>query len=160
MSSLKKSEKRLIALTVLSVVCFVFNQFVCQKADRPEKKRLQKTATVATAPSKPPLPQKPVQIQKATKKIKKLVKYMNWGRDPFAQTFRLSQLDTSRMDSTDFVLKGIIWQGKQAYVLIGDVILKSGEQKGDLKVLDIEHDRVICKKGRKVVTLLLNNDVL
>ncbi len=86
------------------------------------------------------------------------IKFTSWGLDPFAEAYRLVKVDTTPNDSTDFVLKGVIWKGNEAYVLIGDDILKEGEQKGDLKILEIEKDRVVCMKGKHVVTLTLSDD--
>ncbi len=86
------------------------------------------------------------------------MRFTSWGRDPFWEAFRLAQVDSADNDSSNFVLRGVIWKGDEAHVLIGDAVLKEGERSGDLKILDIDKNRVVCKKGSKVITLVLQND--
>ncbi|MFQ5751339.1 MAG: hypothetical protein ACE5HI_05020 [bacterium] len=161
MAKLKKREKIMVELAGLVLILFVFNQFVCgkpkQQQQRVTKKAAVEETTADTLTVKVEKKPKPLLKREARKPLE----FPFWGRDPFAETFRLAELDPTHGDSTDFVLRGVIWKGSEAHVLIGDEILKEGEQRGDLKVLAIEKDRVVCKKRGKIVTLMLDdNEVL
>lgn len=142
-----------------ALVMFLLNQFVCgDEASAPPSVAQEKTVQQQAAPG----PAKAAGWSSSgiprDRGRQKTVKFATWGRSPFAEAHRLVKFDSTRVDSNDFVLRGIIWQGNEAHVLIGDEILKEGERSGDLKILDIEKDRVVCKKGTKVVTLVLNDD--
>ena len=99
-----------------------------------------------------------VTLRPRVKKTVTQVRVTSWGRDPFWEAFRLAEVEPANPDSSNFVLRGVIWKGDEAHVLIGDAVLKEGESSGDLKILDIDKNRVVCKKGRKVITLVLQND--
>ncbi len=162
MRNLEKREKILVVLAGVAVVVFVFNRFVCgkQTGNPAEIKKESVGATTQSGPRAPDADVVKKQLLSLVKrKIGPLTQFLSWGRDPFAEAFRLIPPDSSQSDSTDLVLRGIIWRGGEARALIGDEILKSGDRRGDLKILDIEKDRVICKKGGKIVTLFLESDV-
>ncbi len=158
MAQLKKSEKRLVVLAGSVVVSFVLNQFVCGKSEKPPVETTTevetKSVVVDMASSNAVKSIKPRRVRKTNNQME----FTSWGRDPFWEAFRLAEADPANPDSSNFVLRGVIWKGSEAHVLIGDAVLKEGERSGDLKILDIEKDRVVCKKGRKVITLVLQND--
>ena len=159
MAQLKKREKILAMAAGGFLVAFLATQFFSGKPEPPAK-------NVATAPSTKEKG-KPGTAQEAAPKAGAEarpaesgtpVKFANWGRDPFALAFRLQEQDTTGIAASDFTLRGIIWSGNEARALIGDEILKNGESTGDLTVVSIGKDRVKCRKGRELVTLVLNED--
>ena len=158
MPELKKSEKRLVVLAGSVVVSFLLNQFVCGE---PEKPQIDTTTKIETKSGATQITPPNVVKKKQPRRIRKTdnqVQFTSWERDPFWEAFRLAEVNGANGDSSNFVLRGVIWKGNEAHVLIGDAVLKEGETNGDLKILDIEKDRVVCKKGRKVITLVLKND--
>ncbi|MFQ5675153.1 MAG: hypothetical protein ACE5G1_04590 [bacterium] len=156
MAELKKREKILSVVAGSALLIFALNQFVCNDSED-ENKKAEKTSAVASpGPGKPavldsPTPEKSPRRRQSSRQIK----FVSWGRDPFSEAYRLAEADSAGRDSSNFVLRGIIWKGREAHALIGNLILKEGERHGDLKVLDIQKDRVICRKGRRVLTLAL-----
>ncbi len=157
MAPLKKKEKRLVAIAGGAVIFFVLNQFVCGKSEKPKVETAEKvepkSVVVEPTPANVVKRSKPRRVKKTNQ-----MQFTSWGRDPFWEAFRLAQVDSAGNDSSNFVLRGVIWKGDEAHVLIGDAVLKEGERSGDLKILDIDKNRVVCKKGRKVITLVLRND--
>jgi len=119
-----------------------------------QKKVEAKSVVVEPTPSKVVKRSKPRRV----KKTNNPVRFTSWGRDPFWEAFRLAEVESVRSDSSNFVLRGVIWKGDEAHVLIGDAVLKEGERSGDLKILKIDKNRVVCQKGSKVITLVLQND--
>ena len=157
MAPLKKSEKRLVALTGSIVVTFVLNQFVCGKSEQPQVETTKKVeAKSGVVEQTSPVVKK--NIRTRVKKTVNQARFTSWGRDPFWEAFRLAEVDSVNPDSSNFVLRGVIWKGDEAHVLIGDAVLKEGERSGDLKILDIDKNQVVCKKGRKIITLVLQNE--
>ena len=158
MAPLKKKEKRLVAIAGGAVIFFVLNQFVCGESEKPKvetaKKVEAKSVVVERTPSKVVKRSKPRRVRKTNNQIR----FTSWGRDPFWEAFRLAEVESVNTDSSNFVLRGVIWKGDEAHVLIGDAVLKEGERSGDLKILKIDKNRVVCKKGSKVITLVLQND--
>lgn len=158
MAPLKKKEKRLVAIAGGAVIFFVLNQFVCGESEKPKvetaKKVEAKSVVVERTPSNVVKRSKPRRVKKTNNQMR----FTSWGRDPFWEAFRLAQVGSADNDSSNFVLRGVIWKGDEAHVLIGDAVLKVGERSGDLKILDIDKNRVVCKKGSKVITLVLQND--
>ncbi len=158
MAPLKKKEKRLVAIAGSFVIIFVLNTFVCGKSEKPKvetaKKVEAKSVVVEPTPSKVVKRSKPRRV----KKTNNPVRFTSWGRDPFWEAFRLAEVESVNTDSSNFVLRGVIWKGDEAHVLIGDAVLKEGERSGDLKILKIDKNRVVCQKGSKVITLVLQND--
>ncbi len=169
MAQLQKREKIMVSLAIGSLLFFVVHQFVCAgpKNESPQvtQKTVQQGSPKGKAGAKKPVKATAAKKALAQKRVaplrtfkRKPVNVKSWERDPFAEAYRITLADTSRRDSSDFVLRGIIRRGSQAFALIGNEILREGQVLGDLKVLDIDDDRVLCKKGNKVVTLLLRND--
>ncbi|MFQ5825497.1 MAG: hypothetical protein ACE5JB_15770 [bacterium] len=161
MLNLQKREKFLLGIAGVTVVFFVVDQLLCEKEAQQAPETAKKSIVEKSIPEQSEI--KEVKNKRKIKPIRKresgkIIEYTSWGRDPFAEAIRLAESDTTMSDSSDFVLRGIIWKGKEAHVLIGDDILKEGERKGDLIVLDIEKSRVVCKKGGKIVTLVLKED--
>lgn len=161
MANLQKREKILMWIAGLVAVFFVIDRIVCsenvqqlpQVAEKPVVKKLHsQSSNVVKSESKQT--QKPFN----RKDNNEFTKLKVWGRDPFVGTIRLTEFDSSSTDSSDFVLKGVIWKGDDAQVLIGNEILKKGDRVGNLEILEIEKDRVVCKKNGKIVTLLLKED--
>ena len=158
MAPLKKKEKRLVAIAGGAVIFFVLNQFVCGKSEKPQdetaKKIEAKSVVVERTPSNVVKRSKPRRVKKTNNQMR----FTSWGRDPFWEAFRLAEADSANADSSNFVFRGVIWKGDEAHVLIGDAVLKEGERSGDLQILNIDKNRVVCKKGRKIITLVLQND--
>jgi len=158
MAQLKKKEKRLVAIAGSFVIIFVLNTFVCGESEKPKvetaKKVEAKSVVVERTPSNVVKRSKPRRV----KKTNNPVRFTSWGRDPFWEAFRLAEVESVNTDSSNFVLRGVIWKGDEAHVLIGDAVLKEGERSGDLKILKIDKNRVVCQKGSKVITLVLQND--
>lgn len=156
MADLKKREKMLVGSAVSSLVIFLFNQFVCGSGEQvPEQLVQQAVASANKAVHEQPV-RKNGGGDRPPRKVKR-TQFASWGRDPFYEAGRLAEMDSTRADSGSFVLRGIIWKGKDAHALIGDAILKKGESNGEFKVLDIQEDKVVCKKGTKVITLTLRD---
>lgn len=150
-------------MVVVVAAFFVVDRLVCGKKARqaPEatKKPVAQTAKPLPTDTKQTRSRDQV-ISSRKRDAGRSIEYTTWGRDPFAEAIRLAQSDSTESDSSTFVLRGVIRKGDEAYVLIGDDILKSGEQKGDLKILDIDKNRVVCKKRGKIVTLVLEEDAV
>lgn len=162
MAQLQKREKIMAASAGALVVIFLASQFLFNQPEAPQKLLPQAPqqqlagsdqARVQAAPRQQnqQMGPKPGMTPEPTLQIA-------WGRDPFAQTYRLETADTTGKAVSDFALRGILWQGRDASVLIGDEILRRGERSGDLTVLDIQRDRAVCKKGGEIITLVLNEN--
>ncbi len=158
MAELKKREKVLMAVAAAVLVYFVVNQFVCSKSQPAQAQDDQKQTAAATTSEAPKstVEKKPAAIRK--RMGERRVEFAAWGRDPFSESYRLAKADTTQSDSSALVMRGVIWKGSEAYVLIGDNVMKEGDQIGDLKVLDIDKNRVVCKKKGKIITLILRDD--
>ncbi len=158
MAQMQKREKILLAITGVAALVFLFNYFVCGKQKAPTPQIANKVVTEITGPGQPVAAGVKSSNQVKESDLSNRINLNTWGRDPFAETYRLTYYDVTKNDSSNYVLRGIIRKGDEAHVLIGDEIFKSGEKIGDLKVLDIEDDRVVCKIRGRVVTLLLNEN--
>ncbi len=84
---------------------------------------------------------------------------LSWGRDPF-------QLEPSRVKGfqpegpkgppLDQVLKvtGIVWNGRSAYAMINDFLVKEGDEIVGAKIIEIKPDRVILfKEGKEYILM-------
>ncbi len=155
---MQKREKILVAVTLISALIFVVNQFFFSAAEE-AKPQPVKTATAA------PKRVQPVKIENISNaELKRrlrsgqpLVHYDTWGKDPFEGGLVLSHGDSSA-DSSSTKLSGIVWQGNEAFAIIGDHILRQGEQTSTLKVVKIYHDKVIARRGKELLTLHLGRD--
>lgn len=154
---MKKREKMLMGVAAAVLVYFLVNQFLC--GNPPETVQAVDAKTPETAVSSAPAQTPPAKKAPVSRKkmVRDRLQFASWGRDPFADTYRLAPPD-SQSAASDFVLRGVISKGSQAHVLIGDEILKEGDQVGDLKILDIDKNRVVCKKKGKIITLILRDE--
>ncbi len=158
MADLKKREKILLGNAVGILITFVFNQFVCGSNPEAASQEVQQAVVSTQVQPKSVDGNNPQRIMIEKRPVLHRPKYSSWGRDPFYDADRLAEIDSTQIDSSDIVLRGIIWKGNSAHALIGDSILKEGESNEHLTILDIKKDRVVCKKGRKIITLMLREN--
>lgn len=168
MAQLQKREKMLAIAAGAALLIFLANQFLFSDKAAPKKAAKSQAAQNKAVKSKknPAVEQAAViatqSVQSAAARPaperKPNVVFSSWGRDPFAGLGRLVQVDTTALQQMDMSLRGIMWHGDEASVLIGDYILKRGEKVGPYTVVDIKRDRVICRKGSEVITLFLDED--
>lgn len=85
------------------------------------------------------------------------VRFTVWHRDPFrgANQF-FTAPGAARDDSSDVQLHGIAWKDGEGWAMLGDAILRKGESAGNLQVLDIRKDRVLCRLNGNIVTFVLS----
>ena len=156
MANPKKREKTLMIMTGGIVVIFLMNMFVCgEETKNAVQQTVQKVVGIGPDDTEKAL--LVARMRNSSRRIQQ-INFKDWGKDPFFEAARITEMDSSWVDSTDFVLRGIIWKGNQAHALIGDVILKEGDRNGDLKVLNINKNSVVCRKGSRIVTLALRKD--
>ncbi len=158
LAGLKKREKFLVAVTGASLLVFLVSQFVCTGEKGARKRPPVATRAAGRVPAPAQVAEPSSAGSDSTFFRRTPLRLASWKRDPFAEAYRLATPDTTRRDTTGLTLKGIIWQGGEALALIGDAILREGQRSGDLRVLDIAGDHVLCKRGKKVVTLSLGKD--
>jgi hypothetical protein len=161
MAALQKREKIMASVAGAFLIAFLLYQFVFTKSDETAPQAAKKNAAPKSQPVVVFDPTKGSGTGK-TGVVTASFAPMNiesWGQDPFHEAYRLAVFDTSQTDSSARpVLKGIIWKGNTAFVLINDSILRKGEQMGELKILDIKRERVICKQGNNTITLFLDDE--
>ncbi|MCG8607268.1 hypothetical protein MJD09_20075 [bacterium] len=159
LASLEKREKILVSGAGAAVVALAINYLVCGKSDSSAPEVTRRVAVKADEPKNAGTANEVTSkaLRKRTPQTNR-VAFASWRRDPFAETWRLVEADASAEDSSALVLRGVIRKGNEAYVLIGDQILKVGDVRGDLKVVAIERDYVVVRKGRKIVRLILGNE--
>ena len=160
MASLQKRERIMVGLASTAALCFGINYFVCSKAKAPESQVAQQQNVEDVPVSSQPADTKSTQAKRPASKPrtrKPKTQFVSWVRNPFAETWRLNEAVVSQ-DSSALVLRGVIRKGNQAYVLIGDQILKEGEEFGDLKVIAIKPNYVVCRKGRKIIRLVIGDE--
>ncbi len=162
MAQLQKREKIMAGATGAFLMIFLANQFIFSDKNTKTPAPTPTPAAIgkSTQPRQLAKGVAPRPASPAAKMVRqpRKIQLASWGRDPFAQAFRLEAVDTTGLSATDFTLRGIIWKGDKARVLIGDEILSPGERTGDLTILSVQKDRVRCRKGRELVTLVLNED--
>lgn len=156
MASLKKREKLLAGITSGLLLLFGLNYMVGGKKNDSSSPAKATTIIKSAATNLAKSFQPGGTIQTRALISHAVAAGLSWGRDPFAASYRLAQKDSSAVK--DFTLRGIIWKGEQAHVLIGSEILAEGEQSGDLKVLDIQKNKVVCRKANKIITLRLEEN--
>ncbi len=170
---LQKREKILVIGTGLSAVIFVFNQFVCSSRTSSSAENSITAPQAAVAANKIERPAA-AKIDQGLLKERRLrwrtVMFKRWGRDPFAASPSILEMiesdaageadSSAASDSTRPVtLNGLLWGLGKPVALIGDAILAEGERQGDLQVLKIGPDYVICRKGGKLLRLELEGPV-
>jgi hypothetical protein len=159
LANLDKREKLLVSGAGAAVLALAINYLLCGKSESSEPEVTRPVAIEAEEPVIAGTPNKA--ISKPARKRKprsKKVTFASWRRDPFAETWRLVEVDAAAEDSSALILRGVIRKGNEAYVLIGDQVLKAGDVSGDLKVVAIERNYVVVRKGRKIVRLILGNE--
>ena len=147
-----------MGLTGGFVLIFLLNTFVCGDKEEPAQ---QSTVVKAMDAEPGNVVQKILSSGRKQRPVGRKIQnitFKGWGKDPFLEAERITAMDSSWVDSSEFVLRGIIWKGNQAHALIGDMILKEGDRSGDLKVLSIKKNTVVCRKGSRIVTLALRKD--
>jgi hypothetical protein len=171
---LQKREKIMAAGAGLSLVFFLFNQFVCSSSTPDSAEADASAATpVAVATQTPTAtPQGDRELLESRRLRWQTEVFADWGRDPFAAGRSILELIRSDAERTAdslaaaadsaqaLVLNGLLWGLGEPVALIGDAILREGESDGDLVVLKIGPDFVICRKGDKVFRLDLQGPVL
>jgi len=152
---MKRREKILTGATASLLLFFVLNHFMCGKSADSD---LSSKATTMVASTATNIAKSLRLSQKTPSDAPRPIASSDFslGRDPFAESYRLSQRYSAQ--AKDFTLRGIIWQGDEAHVLIGSDILAEGEESGDLKVLDIQENKVVCRKANKIITLMLEKN--
>ena len=151
----------MVGLASTAALCFGINYFVCGKAKAPESQVARQQNVQDVPVSSQSADTKSTQAKRPESKPrtrKPKTQFVSWVRNPFAETWRLTEADVGPDDSKALVLRGVIRKGNQAYVLIGDQILKEGEEFGDLKVLAIKPNYVVCRKGKKIVRLVIGDE--
>ncbi len=152
MRKLKKSEQILLILLAVVLVIFIRSRLSGgnkKSAPPAAVKKIAQTAETAAArvgiiPG--------AQEEKIPATVR--AQFAGWGRDPFRGANRLAPPDTSAaLDSTEIVWKGLLRTDKGTLVMIGPYVLAEGERQGDLQVLKIERDFVICRYRGKRLTL-------
>ena len=153
---MQKREKILTIIAVSCAIFFVINQFVCSEKQPPAKAK-RPAPKITAKPAKRPVIRGEVisneELEKRLQNWQPLVTYETWGRNPFAGAIEF-YADSLR-DTLDLRLKGIAWKGKNAWVLIGDRIMRPGERNGDFELLQVYSDRVIARRKGELLTLYL-----
>ena len=147
-----------MGLTGGFVLIFLLNTFVCGDKKAPAEQQVVAKAVASEAGNAVQRILSSGRKQRAVGRKIQSIAFKGWGKDPFLEAERLTAMDSSWVDSSEFVLRGIIWKGNQAHALIGDMILKEGDRSGDLKVLSIKKNTVVCRKGSRTVTLALRKN--
>ena len=55
-------------------------------------------------------------------------------------------------------VKGILWNGQEYYAIINDAVTKAGQQLGEVKIGEIEKDKVIIEYGGREFTVFLRKE--
>jgi len=146
---MSKRERILLAVCGSIVILFLMSRVVCSPS-QPERVGAKSQTTAVKTPhlsegspeeerKKPPVPP-------------------SWGRDPFEGLPQIAA-DDSVADQKFLVLKAISWKNDTAYVLINDVILREGETKEGISLLEVKGKQVLCRKGGRVFNLILGERI-
>ncbi len=154
---MQKREKILAAITLVSAMLFVFNQFVCAKKPEPAVNKSSRRAP-AVRPVVKGEQISDAELRKRLKEWKPVVSYETWGRDPFEGALKFEAEDSTADSTATLSLTGIVWKNKTPLALIGDWILGVGDKQGGVEVLKIFPDRVIARRGTEMLTLYLHQD--
>ncbi|MEI8176639.1 MAG: hypothetical protein WCG78_07225 [Candidatus Omnitrophota bacterium] len=95
---------------------------------------------------KPPNPLLAIQAEAAahaksarSQEVAKL-KAMAWKRDPFI-------VGGGGEGNIELVLNGIVWDEKSPYAIINNAMVRSGDEVGGSKVVEIHKDKVVMNDG-------------
>jgi len=167
---MQKREKMMMGAAGGAAVFFIINQFLCSeapKAGASKAKRVVSAAATTPSPGEAQTSAKSAAARisgnRSPRMLREgdepLVRFAVWKSDPFhgALPFISTAADSAR-DSTALTLRGIAWKHGDGLVLIGDEILRKGETRGNLEVLDIREDRVLCRVDGEIVTYMLRSD--
>jgi hypothetical protein len=164
---MQKREKILLAGAGVSALIFLFNQFVCSgKAPEPGADvKLSQVKATNVKKADVLLPLTDEELIKNRRLRWKTVVFTDWDRNPFAARASLLNIidpysavdsSTAAADSAQApVLNGLLWGVGEPVALIGDSILREGERDGDLQMLKIGPNYVICRKAGEVLRLEL-----
>jgi len=156
MAQLQKREKILLSVTTACLAVFLIYQFGFG-GKKPKKVQSGLNLHEVIQGENKNEPKQAGYLAADLKTQIEVMKLENilWKQDPFANAFLLAPHDSTMQDSSVLVLNGIIRKSGRALALIGNYILSPGERVGDLKLLSIGSDQVICKKGNRTITLSL-----
>ncbi len=156
---MKKREKTLVGAAGGLVVVFLINLLVCgDPEDAGEAGAVSQIEQAASDISAQVLSVAQGVTGAGAKRPDSAPVVKSWSRDPFAQSYRLAPVDTSQAGLAEYALRGIVWRGDRAHVLIGNDILTQGDVSGNLKVLEIQKEQVICRIGHEIITLTLRDN--
>ena len=155
MRKLKKSEQILLGVLAVVVLFYVWSQFGSggAKNQAPAQTgtvaKLAKQVEAAAAGLTQLVKREEVKIPQAVR-----AQFVGWGRDPFLGANRLAPEDSlAPADSIELAWKGILRTDRGTLVMIGPYVLAEGEREGDLELLKVERDYVICRYRGKRLTL-------
>jgi hypothetical protein len=162
MGNLKKSEKILLVGLLIVALVFVWDRMNGAK----HKPAAKAAKAVAAVKKKVPLPVSAASAGGSEADSFRVIptsaleRFAVWGRDPFLGANRLAPEDTTVQDSTVLVWHGTAWKNGEAIAIIGPYVLREGEREGDVQLLKIERDYVICRyKGKKITLFRHQSDV-
>jgi len=55
-------------------------------------------------------------------------------------------------------IKGILWNGREYFAIINEKVMKKGEALGEVKIKEIEQDRVIVEYTQREFTVFLREE--
>lgn len=58
----------------------------------------------------------------------------------------------------EVTVKGILWSGKEYYAIINNEVVKKGQNLGELKIKEIQKNKVIVEYGGKKYEVLLRKE--
>ena len=163
MGNLKKSEKILLLGLLVVVLIFVWDRM--NSAKHKATAKVAKATAVAKAKAPAVVAAAAGVVTSANDSSAQipesvLRKFAVWGRDPFLGANRLAPQDTTEQDTTVLVWHGTAWKNGQAIAIIGPYVLREGEREGDVELLKIERDYVICRyKGKRITLFRHQSDV-
>lgn len=149
-----KQQKELIATGVLLVSLFIviaisLKPKKSRRKSIPEIKKSEIKVEPLVLPPKEGKIRSPVPGDYAVAQKERTM--LKWGIDPFYHLMKKEILQSSML-----VLKGIsIGEGKRGYAFINDEIVSLGDIIADYKVMEVQKNRVLLKKGTESFYLVL-----
>ncbi|MDZ7373788.1 MAG: hypothetical protein ONB23_07430 [candidate division KSB1 bacterium] len=156
MRKLKRSEQVLLAilgLVVLVVVALQMRSGGSKKPIAPARATRAIARTARAAASELGVVSPTPKHHPISPAIRQM--FAGWGRDPFAGAHRVAPADTVKQepDSLELAWKGILRTPRGSLVMVGPYILAEGQREGELELLKIERDYVICRFRGRTFTL-------